>query len=79
MNLYQWKSGTFADYSKGAIVTYGQTVADARKRVLAAAKLKYANCANQEYAKQQIEGIKFDIKQDPEVLDCGAAFIMGSA
>ena len=79
MKLYQWKSGTFADYSKGDIITYGQSVADARKRVLAAAKLKYANCANQEYAKQQIEGIKFDLKNDPEVLEEGAAFITGSA
>ena len=79
MNLYQWKSGAFADYSKGDIITYGLSVADARKRVIAAAKKQFAKCANQEYAKQKIEGIKFDIKQDPEVLDCGAAFIMGSA
>ena len=79
MKLYQWKSNTMRDWAAGAIVTYGRSVADARKRVIAAAKLKYANCANQEYAKQQIEGIKFDLKNDPEVLDCGAAFITGSA
>lgn len=79
MNLYQWKSGAFADYALGAIITYGLSVADARKRVIAAAKKQFANCANQDYAKQQIEGIKFDLKKDPEVLEAGAAFITGSA
>ena len=79
MKLYQWKSNTMRDWAAGAIVTYGQSVADARKRVIAAAKLKYAKCANQEYAKRQIEGIKFDLQKDPEVLEEGAAFIMGSA